>query len=285
MNSELIIELNGLLINSGTTGFYLDDEVSGLEFPDVRTSSGLFSGQNGGYVSKQLFGTRSISLEGRVFHMDVAAAQQLRRHLESVLATLVDSPGPLKVTTYDGQSFLIDVYLVDFKMPIDRSQNFSSFKIDLLAPDPIIYDNATGTELSAPIYRTVTGGFSWPVAWPLVWPVASGATTVTNNGSVFVEPRIVLTGVMTNPIITNLATGQAFKLTNLVTSPGDVVTINMKANSRSILLNGSSIFEKKTSDSQWWGLVRGANPIKLDTSGGSDDVTGLVKWRNGTLGI
>jgi hypothetical protein len=284
MNPELGITLigNGLTIalNSGLSGYFLDDSVDGFGFPNIRTSSGNYSGQPGGYVGKQLAGMRPISLSGRAYATDVASVFELRRNLVTALANFVVS---VLITTYDGRSYLVDANVTDFDMPLKDSMNFADFKIELLAPDPIIYDNTTGAELIVPLARMVYGGFSWPIEWPLVWGANSGPVTVTNNGTVFIQPKITLYDVMTNPVLTNRTTGDVFTLAGLTTSPGDVVVIDMKK--RSVTLNGGNIFARVAPSSRWWGLVVGPNDITLESGSGSDTVSGLLSYRSGVLGF
>lgn len=274
--------LNDFVLNDPDNRVYLNDQIEGLDYPDIRTSKGMLSGQNGGFIGAQFLEPRAISIIGTIFSSDVTEAKQKRRNIQAALPL---HPEVIEVVIEDddGATYLVYANLISFKMPIERNPIKSRFKIELEAPDPIIYDNASGSELTVTLQRVVQGGFTWPITWPLVWASASGAVTVNNNGTTFVQPTITLTDTMTNPVLTNETTGQVFEFDDLTTTAGDVVLIDMRA--RTVTLNGGSILQKVVPSSTWWGLEVGSNDIKLETSSGSDDVTGELSWRNGLLGI
>lgn len=277
------ILINGFVFNDPGNRVYLDEDIEGLDYPEIRTSKGDLSGQHGGYVGAQFLGSRPITLPGKVFSSDVLEAKAKRRELQSIFK-LAPETNEVVIEDDDGRSYLIFAALIDFKMPIKRNPLKSLFKLELEAPDPIIYDSTNGSELSVTVARATSGGFTWPITWPLTWQDGVGVTTVNNNGEVFIKPhKIELTNVGTNPVLTNVTTGQVFAFTGLTTTPGDKVVINMQE--RTVTLNGGSILNKVVPTSSWWGLAVGPNDIKLDTGSGSDTVVAKVKWRNGVMGI
>jgi hypothetical protein len=278
----MIARLNDLTINdpSADNGFYLEGDILGLALPDIRTSAGVFSGRDGGFVGAQFFGSRYITLTGRAFSSDIATLEDKRLELQQVLSNRQIT---LRLVTYAGNSYIIECHVTRMDMPIDRSLHFARFKIELLAPDPVIYDDSGGVELSVEFSRVFGDGFAWPIEWPLEWPESNGATTVNNGGSVTILPRIELNGSMTNPVLTNITTGRLFALTGLATSPDATVVIDMRA--RTVTLNGGNITHLVSSNSTWWGLQPGGNDITLETGDTGDTVMATLSWRAGFMGI
>lgn len=278
----MVIKINGFPLNDSSSRVFLHDEIEGLDFPAIRTSKGALTGDDGGYVGPQYLDSRDIAIQGAVFSSSVSEARAVRRELQAGLKLAPDI-NEVQIEDDDGSTYLLYAHLVDFKMPIKGSFTKSLFKIELLAPDPIIYDNATGSELTVALSRKVAGGVTWPLSWPIVWGLSTPPAVATNNGTVFMKPKIILTGAKTNPVVTNLTTGQSFGFNDLVTSAGDVVEIDMRA--RTVTLNGGNIYDRVSASSRWWGLVKGPNTIQLETGSGSDNPDGTLTWRNGVMGI
>lgn len=278
----MIISLNGLIINDPSTGngLYLDEPVEGLSLPPIRTSSGNYSGRDGGWVGAQFYGGRLINLTGRIFAASTAALEAGRQAFEAALAQPTVS---VLITTNGGSQYALTAYFDSMSMPIERSAVQANWQITLLAPDPIIYDNSAGGGNTATISRTSGGGLSWKLTWPLMWAAGSSPTTVTNAGTVTIFPIVTLNGQMSAPIVTNQTTGQFISLPTLNTSAGDALVIDML--NRTVLLNGSSVLQYVSSTSTWWPLVVGSNSISLTTGNSADTVTGTVSWRSGYRGI
>lgn len=275
----MIIALNSYNLNDNVSGAYLDTQITGLDLPSIRTSSGNYAGRDGGYVGAQFYGPRQINLQGHVFASDVASLETVRASLQTALRA---SQVTMTIQTNAGASYVVYANLIDFEMPITRDLFNAPFSIELLAPDPVIYDNATGTALTVAVSKLTSGGYVYPVVYPVIYSPGSSPTNVANSGSVAVYPVITLTGSATNPVITNRTTNQFFSL-NITTGPTDVVAIDMRQ--RTVLLNGGSIFALQASGSTFWSLLPGGNQIALQTSSGTDNVSGVISWRSGFMGI
>lgn len=276
----MIVKLNSYAINDASNSVYLDEPINGLELPPLRTSSGDYAGRDGGFVGAQHYSARPISLTGHVFSTDVAVHEQRRREFQ---AAIQSGTITMQLTTNAGLSYLLYCNLIDFKMPIQRNKFESPFKIELLAGDPIIYDDTGGGALSASVPKLAAGGYTYPVVYPVVYAPGSSPTTVNNTGTEPVYPAITLSGTMTNPVLTNVTTGEVFGLNPLVTGPGDQVVIDMLK--RTVTLNGGNIFGLIAANSSFWPLEPGNNSISLTTSSGADSVSALLSWRNGYLAI
>lgn len=274
----MIAWLNGFSLNTSLSNVYLDTQITGLDLPSIRTSSGNYAGRDGGYVGAQFYGPRQISIQGTVFASDVASLETARQGLQDALRA---SAVTLQLVTNAGGSYIIYTNLLDFEMPITRDLFKSPFTIELLAPDPIIYDGSA-SPLGTTLPKLTSGGYVYPVVYPVIYTPGSSPTTVTNSGTAAVYPTITLTGSATNPVITNRTTN-LFTSLSLTTGPTDVLVIDMRQ--RTILLNGGSVFGSQGAGSAFWSLVTGGNSIALTTSSGTDNVTGNVSWRSGYMGI
>lgn len=276
------VVVNGYTVNDSTAGgsVTLDGEIDGLEVPAIRTSSGNNSGRDGGYVGAQFYEARDIGLQGHIAASDVATLETARKALQAAVKS--DSV-TLQLVTNAGAAYVIYCNLIDFKMPVTRSSFSADFTMDLLAPDPTIYDDTAGGALTANLPKLVSGGYTYPVVYKVVYSGGGSPTTITNSGDTNVFPTITLTGTMNNPVLTNNTTGLVFSLTGLITGPSDVVVIDMRQ--RTVTLNGSSIFNLVGAFSDWWYLQPGGNSITLTTPNSGDTVTGVVSWRSGFMGI
>jgi hypothetical protein len=279
----MIIAVNGFVLNDPNSGngVYLDEPIGGLSMPPIRTSQGNYSGRDGGYVGSQFYGGRLISLTGRIFSQSAAAVESTRKAFEAAMA--LPPPIILTIVTNGGSQYTMNTYVDSLDMPINRTVTEAPFSLTLIAPDPTIYDNSAGGLNTVVLNPVLGGGVTWPITWPIVWSAGSQPISIINTGNVTIYPTITLTGAMTNPTILNVTTGQFFTLTGLTTSAGDVLVIDLL--NRSVILNGGSVLNYKTSTSSWWPLIAGSNSIKFTTTNTADPVTGLLSWRSGYRGI
>jgi hypothetical protein len=278
----MIITLNDFELNSRDSKFYLDEDVQGLSLPDIRTSSGVYSGRDGGYIGAQFYGMRQLSLVGRVFGQDVVEIEAKRRELQDALRTKAIT---MRVTTNAGHTYLIYCNLLKFDMPIKRTVTIAPFKIELLAADPIIYDDTNGAALQVTINKVLRGGYVYPVVYPVLWEAGALPTTVFNGGNTMVYPVITFTGSAHEPVLYNNTLGKLFRMEDFTMGIGDTLVVDMNPKARTVLLNGGSVFHKVSADSQFWGLDVGNNDLLLDTSDGNDTVSASVEWRSGYIGI
>ena len=278
--------LNDFELNNPDKRVYLDEPIEGLDTPDVRTSRGSNTGQSGGYIGAQFYGPRAVTIPGRVFSSDITEALQKRREIQAALpihpAVIV-----VRVEDDDGRSYVFDTYLIDFKMPITRGRMKSTFKIELEAPDPVIYDDTAGSALTASITQVIPGGVQFTDISPqfdsFYFSEGSDFVTVSNPSELTSNPVITITGAINNPVLTNRTTGESFRLAGYSVGT-DAVTIIDMAN-RTVTLNGGNAFGYAPTDVDWWGLVPGDNRIEFTSGGGTDTTPGTLTWRPGYRGI
>jgi len=277
----LLNDILTLSAEADDTAFHIKG-VTGLGIADIRSSSFLFSGQNGGMVTDQLLGFRTVVINGIIGKNDNSRAQHKIDRKAMIDALPIGATIPVYITVFDGETYRIDANVTDAKVEYRQRGVTSDFLIQLTAGDPLFYSTDGGDEQTAHITRVTQGGYVTPYDLPVNWASGSSPTVVTNNGEAMYLPRIELHDQAANPVITNQTTGERFKL-NINMVAGDDVIIDMRK--RTVTLNGSNIIGNKSTDSLWWGLQVGPNAITLDSDSGSDTITADIYWRNGQRGI
>lgn len=280
------IWLNDFLLNDSTNRVYLKEPITGLELPGVRTSRGNRSGQSGSYIGAQFDDGRFITLNGHIWSTDVMEAKQKRREIQEALP-LHPETITVRIQDDDGRTYELTAHYVDFKMPIDGSRFKHIFKIDLEAPDPIIYDTSAGAALTAIIQKAIPGGFQFTSTTPqfdgFYFSDAQAISVINNSSPNPAKPLITFIGKLTDPVITNVATGESFRLEGYAVDSSAETVIDMAKHT--VTLNGGSAFGYVPLDAQWWALEPGDNTIDFTSASGSDITAGEAEWRPGYRGI
>lgn len=264
--------------------------MKGFGNPDVRTSSYVNSGSDGGYVGDQFYGMRqiplSVVLNSKSYEEFAEAASLISRVIrirDDLRVQLFTPTGKVfQVTARLSQP--LDPVIGDFPLLAD-------YDIELLASDPIIYDYTDGAALEVTLHRPTLGGLLWGVdglSWKndddvtgAFWEASGGGVIINNSGTTGVWPVVEISGVGTNPSVMNRTTGEVVSL-DITTAADDVILIDMYR--REVTLNGVSIFNNLVSK-QFWQLQAGLNEIVFDSTGEADTATAKVRWNNGYMGV
>lgn len=278
------IKIGNDIFLGGDKGYHIQAPISGLTAPAIRTADGVRAGVDGGYVSSQLYGFRTIVISGFYIGKNCEEADQLRLDLMTKLH--IRYLYPILITTFSGRHYFTEAYISDVKSDITNPLS-GEYQITLLCPDPIIYDGGNGVSPDSAImeqmfYKEKEGGFKLEYPVPVQWTSGQLSTEIKNTGTVDNFPRITLRGKFTNPKITNLTTKKFIKL-SVSTTEDDVIVIDMKT--RIITKNGVTIASTKTEDSSWWNLLPGSNLLTLETDSRADNTFGTITWKNGVEGI
>ena len=271
------IKLGDIVLDSNI----LTPPIKGLGKPNIRTASGNFSGKDGGWISSQFYSTRQIVIDGSFVDKNCANLEAKKQELE---ALPIRESIPMFVTTFSGDIYYADVYLIDLKIDIE-DKIYVPFQLTLLAPDPYLYDAGDGIDpdsgfIIEQINKLVGGGYEFPYILPVVWSAGSTPTSINNTSDVLIYPIITMTGKFTNPRFTNNTTGEFIEI-GVTTTTGDIIEIDMK--NRTVTLNGGSILPYKTGS--WWGLQSGINIIQFESDSGGDDCCAQLKYRIAYEGI
>lgn len=254
--------------------------VTGLGAADIRTSSFVFSGRDGGLVTDQLLGFRTIAVTG-IIGSETREQHELDRQALNNAMTL-GATFPVYIKNFAGKTYRIDCSLTDLKMEYKPRGYMTDFLLQLTAGDPYFYGVDGGDEQTATVLRAVEGGYITPYILPVVWEEGAAPTIVINSGDANYYPLITLYDEALNPSITNQATGETFAI-DITMNDGDVVEIDMY--NHTVKMNGADIIGNKTEDSVWWALLPGNNPILLNSDVSDDPVYAELTWRNGVKAI
>ena len=259
---------------------FMDESIEGVAgLPNIRSASGQNVGRDGGWVSRQLYDARYISFQGRIFNGDPLQVEVKRRELATVLRRKILT---LKIVTYGGQEFTTQVNVMSGQMPITWELNVVKWKIDLVASDPLFYDNSAG-ELEATITKPIPGGFDIPFDIPLDIGTGSVPIVVNNAGNETVYPRIEITTKATNPEIINQTNNQSMKVQVSVLGTGDKLVIDMK--NQTITYNGLNVYGYKTDGSSFCGIDPGNNTLLINTDIAGETSAADVFYQSGFIGI
>lgn len=268
-----------LLFGDGTS---IDvDEIDGLDdLPSVATSDTPRDAAWGSDAGNDMARDRSITISGEF----VAGT-------DSELAGTLDSLRDGFLVNYDVKAFvwqhpgeakrLIWARCRRRSIPttLRRALRFPVWGVQLVAVDPLIYSAA---EYSVSTSRTVEGsGFAAPFTPPFTLGASTeGVARASNAGSVAAPWTGRLDGPLTNPVLSNLSTGERLAFTangGLTLAAGEYVDI--ASNGREVLLAGTASRRSQLSlDSRWWDLPPGVTDIELAAAAGTG--TFSVSWRS-----
>lgn len=281
----LTLRLNGLEFG-GTSKYQLEAPITGLDAPPIRMGSGVWSGRDGGYVSAQFFGNRTITFKGFLVGSSCEEVDQLREDL--IAAIPIRQSLPLYINTHGGRNLVAETYLQDVKMDIAAGGLFAEYQITLLCPDPLLYEAGDGSDpesgyIEVPVPKLIGGGYVTEYNMPVQWTPGTTPTIIVNDGDVMIYPQVKYVGIVTNPIITNVTENKFVRINITTTQPTDELVIDMYR--RTVTLNGGSVLSFRTLDSTWWGLRPGSNRVEYTSSSAGDAVFATVRYRNGYKGV
>lgn len=181
---------------------------------------------------------RMITLSWIVDAETEALLDEYLADLVDILKPLTDIPVTLRFTRVDGVKRLIDAYLVgEMDFPRNTGQRMGASQIVVAqfeALYPIFRDSALrnvnfGTSLNE--------GFQVPMVVPWVQVGGTeidGTVQVVYAGDFPVFPVIYITGPAEDCVITNLTTGDKLDFTGYVIDAGEVVTIDLAYEAKTV---------------------------------------------------
>lgn len=281
----MIIRIGDNITLGGNSKYQLTPGIEGLATPDIRMGDGLYAGVDGGYVSSQLYGTRTITIPGFYIASTCEEADNLRLNLLTNLR--IRKLHPIFLTTPSGRHYFIEGFVSDIKCDMTNPKA-GEFQISFLCTDPIIYDGGNGNDVnSAWVEQTFTkdkaGGFKIEYDTPVPWTSGEQTTFIDNRGTMATYPVITFRGIVHSPTVYNTTTGEYMQVNYTTVSSSDIMLIDMYE--RIITVNGVSVASYKSSGSTWWKLQPGANYIRYTTTSTSDVDYGIIKYKQGYEGI
>jgi len=144
------------------------------------------------------------------------------------------------------------------------------FKLFCKVKDPTIY---SGTLQTASTLAGTPGSTTGSAVYPFAYPIVFGATyytvsaTATNTGAVPTYPQSIdVYGPVTNPKITNGATGEYIQVNVTLNSSTDHLQIIYNKDYLGVTLNGVNNLNNVTNDSTYFKIHPGGNGISLTGS-------------------
>lgn len=133
--------------------------------------------------------------------------------------------------------------------------------------DPTIYSASQATATTAQADVTATGAAKYSFTYPVVY----GATLLNvqqaaiNEGDLPVYPiGMLVYGPVTDPIITNVTTGEFISFSGVTLSSGaNILSIAYDKDTIAITLDGTNVLSKVTNTSTYFKLRPGANVLQL----------------------
>lgn len=270
-------------LNSVEDGIFLQPELEGLTgLPEIRTSSGVNAGYDGGWTSAQYYDARSISIKGVIINRDAIKLEETRRKLVSLCGQGRKESLKLNFVTEAGNAYTVFVRTTSCEMSLQSVRVRQEFLLQFRADDPLIYDDgASGGAVAVLKVQNELGGFEINFGLPLL--IGGGATiTTVENGPEMVYPVINLYGPLHSPKIVNQTTNQQLQISaDLATD--DVIAIDSQ--SRTITLNGADVYYLKTEGSEFIEIAAGTNQLYLTSDQSSDAGYAEIKFKQGYLSI
>lgn len=143
------------------------------------------------------------------------------------------------------------------------------FQLFCKIKDPEIYGTAIVQAVTGSgSFQGATSGAGYPMKYPTQFGASSGSAggQAINIGDLAVNPTITITGPVTNPRVTNLATGEYMEVDVVLNSTSDVLLISYTGSLATITLNGNSVYQNKTSGSTFFKLRTGTTNFSLTGS-------------------
>lgn len=272
-------------ISLNSDGIYLQPELEGLTgLPNIRSTSGVNAGSDGGWTSAQFFDARLISIKCVIADQSPATVEQKRRELMSLLALGKANPLEIRFTTESGNAYTINARVTGVTAPLGQILKKQDVLIQLRADDPLIYAyNEEGGTVATLLVQQPSGGFEIPFTIPLTINGGEGYTSVVNSGTEAVYPVIELTGPLHNPSVVNQTGNQIIELDNLTMSASDKVVIDTQT--RTVTLNGADVYDLLSEDSSFMTILPGENIMALNSDTTSDAGTAKIKFKQGFITI
>ena len=245
MNNQIQLVLKSstteLSLNDHELGIYLTPELDGLTgLPEIRTTSGVNAGYDGGWTSAQNYDARSITIRGVIANGDVATVEQLRRQLTTLAGQGKNEELTLDLVTQAGKAYTIQVRTIALEMSLQKVLTQQEFMLQLRADDPLIYDaSETGHEALLQVAQA-TGGFTIDFELPLAITGSSEETVVNNEGLEQVPTITRMYGALHNPKIINQTTNQFMQIeADLGFAEGDWIEPSEVVSGKDITINGA----------------------------------------------
>jgi phage-related protein len=242
-----------------------------LGYPDIRESSTAIPGRDGEYDMTAYHGGRAVQATMTIRHDDAISRNVWLDRLRGYLSPRYRA---YLHVTQDGwaDERRILVRGAQFTAVFDRPGHLP-VQVGFKAPDGRFESTVLRSYALFPTTGP-QGGISYPITYPISYGTGNvtGATLVSNGGTVDAYPYIDIYGFCTNPVVRNLTTGQEIGFAGLTIQAGDFLRVDLKEQ-RVLLTNdpGQSRYSLLDFTTlSWWGLPPGDSQVAfVPTNAGS----------------
>ncbi len=166
--------------------------------------------------------------------------------------------------------------------------------VQFRAPDPVFYDP---TQIATTFgVGGGTGAFSFPLSFPVSFggSTVNQTRTITYLGTWREYPVIVIAGPITNPVITNVTTGDKLDFTGITINAGDSYTIDCRYGYKTVVnAVGTNKIADLTNDSDLAtfslesapDVAGGLNDIKVTGTSANANTQVYLRYYNRYIGI
>lgn len=211
INLNAGLDDNGVLITCAT--------IDGWGSPGGTGGVQQRAAAHGGTNPRQWLKPRTLTVTGRI----EAPSMDLRQDAEHRLAYALGL-ALFDLTVVDAISLRVRARREGEVTIADDTDVQTTWQVELTCPDPRKYGASHEVSFALPL---TAGGLQWPVQYPVQY---SGSTSTAdrnaaNAGNIEAPPTIRFDGPLTNPSLTNVATGRGITY-NGVLAPGEWVVIS-----------------------------------------------------------
>lgn len=273
-----IVNYNGFTLENDTN--HTIDALDGISRVDIRRSEDFLTSGDGGNIWERRYGMRIINLGGEIFSDDITEYYEKRN--EMLAAFQKDSDDELlTITTSDGLSKAIYAKVVevpDFREEPGELAN-ARYATVLKCQNPFFQDTEATSVTVSP---GVSGGtmVSSPVPSPV--GMAGGVAYITNNGDVVNTAKFTITGLIVNPSVFNMTTGEQFTIETTI-GASDILEIYQDTQGFHVLLNGGTNYYQYFTG-VFPGIAIGSNAIQFSGSS-SSGATLTIEYYSYYLGL
>lgn len=203
----------------------------------TRQVSSTATGMHGRVNRSRYRDGHAITLTGLVRGDNEDEAWDAYDAISRALASAVDT-GRLMRWTAGGRELQQEIRLVALTPALEVGPNLLRYQAQLDAPDPRGYSQDEETALLA---HTGGGGDTFPDTFPDLFAASTGwVTTAENLGTVPTPPEFILTGALTDPVVTMDGSDDAVLAISGEIASGDSLHVFTGPPSRRVLLNDTA---------------------------------------------
>lgn len=265
---------------------YQTQTIAGIDGIPVTNQDTQRPVDTGAFAGVDVGAERDITIGVIVQASTASALATARQTLAGVMAPRGNVESPLFICA-ENATFAVMARPQKFNFPWDVTTRVTGSVLATMlfrCTDPRIY--ATPTQQTSA--QSVSG-----LKLPFSLPGILGGTstfTVTNSGTMESRPVLVFSGPSVTPGVMNTSiTGSPAVSFGVTLASGDVMTVDMAAQTAVVVRSGSSVSTSVqgtlVAGSSWWTLEPGANALQYFSGGPADTGTMVVQYASAYVGI